>query len=42
MKDISEDSQEEGVYTIVSEDGELAAVAEVFENMLEDVELERS
>lgn len=42
LKDTSEDSQEEGVYAIVSEDGELAAVAGVFENMLEDVELEQS
>lgn len=41
LKDISKDGEEESVFTIVSDDGELAAVAEVFENMLEDVELNR-
>ena len=37
MKDISDDGEEESVFTIVSDDEELAAVAGVFENMLEDV-----
>ena len=40
MKDISGDGEEEGVFTIVSDDEELAAVAGMFENMLEDVEFE--
>ena len=39
LKDISEDGEEESRYVIVSEDNELAAVAEVFEGMLEDVDL---
>lgn len=38
LKDLSEDGEEESVYTIVSDDEELRAVAGVFENMLEDVE----
>ncbi|MDE6923995.1 MAG: DUF1292 domain-containing protein, partial [Acetatifactor sp.] len=38
LKDTSEDGEEEGVFTIVSDDDELAAVAGVFESMLEDVE----
>lgn len=37
LKDISQDGEEESVYTIVSDDGELKAVAGVFENMLDDV-----
>lgn len=38
LKDISKDGEEESVFTIVSDDDELAALAGVFENMLEDVE----
>ncbi len=38
LKDMSEDGDEESVFTIVSDDEELSAVAGVFENMLEDVE----
>ncbi len=38
LKDLSEDGEEESIYTIVSDDEELNAVAGVFENMLEDVE----
>lgn len=38
LKDLSKDGEEESVFTIVSDDTELAAVAQVFENMLEDVE----
>lgn len=38
LKDTSQDGEEEGVFEIVSDDEELAAVADVFENMLEDVE----
>lgn len=37
LKDISRDGEEESVFTIVSDDEELAAVAGVFENMLDDV-----
>ena len=42
MKDISGDGEEEGGFTIVSDDEELAAVAGMFENMLEDVEFENA
>lgn len=37
LKDLSEEADTEGVYEIVSDDGELAAVAEIFEDILEDV-----
>ncbi|MBQ2803134.1 MAG: DUF1292 domain-containing protein [Lachnospiraceae bacterium] len=37
LKDISKDGEEESVFTIVSDDEELNAVAGVFENMLDDV-----
>lgn len=37
LKDISQDGDEESIFTIVSEDQELSAVASVFESMLEDV-----
>ncbi len=39
LKDISGDGEAEAVFTIVSDEDELAAVAGVFESMLEDVEL---
>lgn len=39
LKDLSEEADAEAVYEIVSEDAELEAVAAVFENLLEDVEL---
>ena len=38
LNDISKDGEEESVFTIVSDDDELAAVAGVFENMLDEVE----
>jgi len=38
LKDMSKDGEEESVFTIVSDDEELNAVAGVFENMLDDVE----
>lgn len=38
LKDLSQDGEEESLFTIVSDDEELSAVAGVFENMLEDVE----
>ena len=37
LKDHSKDGEEESVYTIVSDDEELAAVAGVFENMMDDI-----
>ncbi len=37
LKDLSKDGDTESVYEIVSEDQELAAVAAIFEDMLEDV-----
>ncbi len=37
LKDISKDGEEESIFTIVSDDDELSAVAGVFENMLDDV-----
>lgn len=40
LRDNSKDGEADGLYTIVSDDEELDAVAGVFENMLEDVELE--
>ncbi len=40
LKDTSRDGEEDGMYTIVSDEQELVAVAGVFENMLEDIEFE--
>ena len=40
LKDLSEDGEAESVYEIVEDDEELSAVAGVFENMLEDIELD--
>lgn len=37
LKDLSKDGEEESVFSIVSDDEELNAVAGVFENMLEDI-----
>ena len=39
LKDLSQDGEEESIFDIVSDDAELEAVAGVFENMLEDVDL---
>lgn len=39
LKEISEQDELESVYEIVEDDIELSAVAAVFENLLEDVEL---
>lgn len=39
MRDTSAAEEEEAVYEIVTDDEELNAVAAVFENMLDDVEL---
>ena len=41
LKDMSRDGEEESVYRIVSDDDELNAVGEVFNNMLEDVDIIR-
>ncbi len=38
LKDLSKDGEEESVFTIVSDDDELSAVAGVFENMMEDIQ----
>lgn len=40
MKDLSEDGEAESTYVFVEDEEEMAAVAGVFENMLEDVDLE--
>lgn len=37
LKDLSKEGDTEGLYEIVSEDNELAAVAEIFEDILEDI-----
>lgn len=42
LKDISGTEDEEAVYDIVSEDKELNAIAEIFENLLDDVEFDKS
>ena len=39
MRDTSASEEEEAVYEIVTDDEELNAVAAVFENMLDDVDL---
>ncbi len=39
LRDTSAPEEEEAVYEIVTDDEELNAVAAVFENMLEDIEL---
>lgn len=39
LKDISDEKDTEGIYEIVEDDEELSAVAGVFENLLEDIEL---
>ncbi len=40
LKDMSQDGEEDSLFTIVSEDDELNAVAGVFADMLEDVTFE--
>ncbi|MCD7725108.1 MAG: DUF1292 domain-containing protein [Clostridiales bacterium] len=39
LRDVSAPEEEEAIYEIVTDDEELDAVAAVFENMLEDIEL---
>ena len=41
LKDTSGENQPESVYEIVEDDVELSAVLKVFEDLLEDVEIER-
>lgn len=41
LKDLSKDGEEESIFTIVSEEDELAAVAGVFEDMMDDIMFER-
>lgn len=39
LRDMSQDGEEQALYEIVTDDEELNAVAAVFENMLDDIEL---
>lgn len=39
LKDLSEETSEEAIYEIVDDEEELQAVATVFENLLEDIDL---
>lgn len=41
LKDTSEENAPESVYKIVDDDVELTAIAKVFEELLEDVDIER-
>ena len=41
LKDTSEENAPESVYEIVDDDVELTAIAKVFDELLEDVEIER-
>ena len=40
LKDLSEDTEKEAVYEIVEGEAELEAIAKVFSEMLEDVDIE--
>ena len=39
LRDMSQSGEEQALYEIVTDDEELSAVAAVFENMLDDIEL---
>ena len=41
MKDVSEDDSLESIYDFVEDDDELYAVSKVFEELLEDIDIER-
>ena len=41
LKDTSKEQEEEGIYEIVEDDDELAAIVKVFDEILEDVDIER-
>ncbi len=40
LKDMSEDKDAEGIYEIVEDETELLAVSKVFEELLEDIDIE--
>ena len=40
LKDLSGQGEEEALYEVVEDDGELEAVSKVFKEMLEDVEID--
>ncbi|MCI5898886.1 MAG: DUF1292 domain-containing protein [Firmicutes bacterium] len=40
LKDLSGQGEEEALYEVVEDDGELEAVSKVFQEMLEDVEID--
>ena len=40
LKDLSEDGEAESIYAIVEDEKELAAIAEVFSDMMDDITLE--
>ena len=40
LKDISEDSNEEAAYVPVEDESELAAVMKIFEEMLDDIDIQ--
>ena len=40
LKDLSQKEEKEALYAIVSDDKELKSIAEIFENLLDDVEFE--
>ena len=41
LKDLSADGEADALYEIVEDDGELEAASRIFEEMLEDVQIER-
>ena len=40
LKDISDDSKDEAAYVPVEDEGELAAVMKIFEEMLDDIDIQ--
>ena len=40
LKDVSDENDEEAIYEMVEDDEELMAISKVFEQMLDDVDLE--
>ena len=41
LKDTSAEEEKEGIYEIVEDEKELSAILKVFEELLEDIEIER-
>ncbi|MBO7358026.1 MAG: DUF1292 domain-containing protein [Lachnospiraceae bacterium] len=39
LKDVSKNSEEEGIYEIVDDEKELQAIGQVFQSLLEDVDI---